>query len=318
MLKDIFTSRLILLGLLFFQVFYFWFGFLKPSFLLDLITFKEPHNDRTILFYAYFEKNKIYSFRLKFFLDVAVRETDPIDYVFIIQGGNVNVAFPNYTNIRIIKRDNDCYDFGAYGDAINRIGGIEQIKKYKAVMFINPSGTGPILPKYWPKSIHWSYAFTSKLRNNIHAVSISICCAPNDFREYAPGLESYAFAATPYAVEVALNAGVYSCKKDMDDAIVTGEYLFSKVLIRNKLNLESFLLKYPENTDYTNSLNWHCNDNQHPTMNKTYNFDEKDKICVYPLETMFHKVFWTRSNHFVYYDETLVYMGLALNRTDKN
>jgi hypothetical protein len=281
-----------------------------------LIRFKAPHNGRTILFYAYFEKNELYSLRLKFFLDVAVRETDPIDYVFIIQGGKANVTFPNYTNIRIIKRPNDCYDFGAYGDTIQKIGGLNEIKKYKAVMFINPSASGPILPKYWPKSIHWSEIFTSKLRNDIHAVSTSISCPPNNYRGYGPGLESFAFATTPYAVELAFNEGVFSCKKNMKHAIVTGEYLFSKSLLKNKLKLDNFLLKYELNIDWRDCLNWDCNANMHPTGNKTYNYDENDKfwITVHPLEVIFHKVYWTIGNFYVYYNETLAYLEWAQNR----
>jgi len=319
-MKNVFTSPLFRLALfsLTIQVFYISFGFLKVRSLLDLITFKAPHNDRTILFYAYFEKNKLYPFRLKFFLDIAVRETDPIDYVFIIQGEKVSVTFPNYTNIRIIKRPNNCFDFGAYGDAIKKIGGIDEIKKYKAVMFINPSASGPILPKYWPKSIHWSEIFTSRLRNDIHAVSTSISCPPNDFRGYGPAVESFSFAATPFAVELALNAGVFSCKMNMKHAVSSGEYLFSKTLLQNKLNMDNFLLKYENNIDWRNHLSWNCNANMHPTGNKTYNYDETNqfRITVHPLEVMFHKVYWTKANFYVYYNETLVYLDMARNRTN--
>jgi hypothetical protein len=316
----LFTSHLFLLGLfsLTIQVFYISFGFSTVDTYLKIFEPKVPQNHKTILFYAYFDKNHLYLSRLKFFLDIAVKSTDPIDYIFIIQGNKPNVTFPNYQNIQIIERQNDCYDFGAYGDAINRIGGIEQIKKYKAVMFINPSASGPILPKYWPKSIHWSSVFTSKLKNGIHAVSTSISCPPNDFRGYGPGLESFAIAATPLAIELALNEGVFSCKKDMNDAIVTGEYLFSSTLLKNQLNLDSFLLKYEHGVDWRNRLNWNCNENKHPTGNETYNYDENDlRITVYPLEVMFHKVYWTIGNYFVYYNETLVYLEWAQNRASQ-
>jgi hypothetical protein len=301
-MREILTSHLFILALfsLTIQVLYVSLG---------LITFEETHNDRTILFYAYFEKNQIYIHRLKFFLEIGVRETDPIDYVFIIQGGKASVTFPNYTNIRIIKRPNDCYDFGAYGDTIQTLGGVAEIKKYKAVMFINPSASGPILPKYWPKSIHWSYVFTSRLKNNIHAVSTSLSCPPN-IRSFGPHAESFTIVITPYAFELALKEDVFSCKKDRIDAIDTGEVKLSEVLRQNKLNVENLLLKYAENTDWTNTLNWNCNNYYHPTGNKTYNYDDEKgmNIIVHPFEVIFHKTHWKKENNFVYYDETIVYM----------
>jgi hypothetical protein len=320
-MKEILASHILILFFisLTIQAFYISFGYLKIGSLLELITFNAPHNDRTIAFYCYFEQDQIYMNRLKFFLEVGVKETDPIDYVFIIQGEKTNVTFPNYTNIRIVKRPNDCYDFGAYGDTIPRIGGLEEIKKYKAVMFINPSSSGPILPKYWPKSIHWSNVFTSRLKDGIHAVSTSVSCPPNNVnqvRGFGPHSESFAIAITPHALELGLKNDVFSCKNGHRHAIRTGETLLSRILIANKLNLENLLLKYEEKTDWTNTLNWACNDYIHPTVSRYYNSDDQKgmTIDVYPLEVIFHKTYWKEERNFVYFNETLIYMDWALNR----
>jgi hypothetical protein len=43
---------------------------------------------------------------------------DPVDYVFTIQGGKVSAAIPDYKNIRVFRRHNNCFDSGAWGDTI--------------------------------------------------------------------------------------------------------------------------------------------------------------------------------------------------------
>jgi hypothetical protein len=77
------------------------------------------------------------------------------------------------------------------------------------------------------------------------------------------------------------------------------------------------LLKYEENIDWRKGSNWNCNANMHPSGNKTYNYDEGERlwISVYPLENVFHKSYWDERNYYVYYDEALTYMELARNRT---
>jgi hypothetical protein len=126
--------------------------------------------------YAYFEKNKNYAKTLDYFIKLGVEMSIDVDYVFIIQGYKTSVPIPRYPNVKVLKRDNTCYDFGAYGKAIEWLGGINKVRKYDFFVFINPSAIGPILPKYWPSELHWSKAFTLRLVNETHACSTSIVC----------------------------------------------------------------------------------------------------------------------------------------------
>jgi hypothetical protein len=134
------------------------------------------NDTKTLVLYAYFEKNDFYIKTIKFFLKIGVEESTTVDYVFIIQGGTSSVRFPRYQNVRVFKRKNDCFDFGAYGAAIKWLGGITNLVKYTHFIFINPSAIGPILPKYWPSSIHWTEAFISNMKQNVHAVGTSVVC----------------------------------------------------------------------------------------------------------------------------------------------
>jgi hypothetical protein len=142
---------------------------------------------KLLVMYAYFEKDDRYIKTLQYFLTLGVEESDSIDYVFIIQGGKVSVQFPSYKNVFVFKRENDCYDFGAYGKTLMYLGGLDALEsKYSKFMFINPSVMGPILPKYWPSGVHWSEIFTSRLKGDVHAVGTSIVC---DYR--GPGKLTY-------------------------------------------------------------------------------------------------------------------------------
>jgi hypothetical protein len=144
------------------------------------------HKRRTLVLYCFMEKTTIFSHAtsLQYFLELGVSAEDPVDYVFIIQGFiSPGVAIPeHYPNVRVLRRPNTCFDYGAFGAAINWLGGLDAIeRKYDHFIFLNPTALGPILPKFWPENRHWSEIFTSRLKYNVHAVSVNMICVP----EYA-------------------------------------------------------------------------------------------------------------------------------------
>lgn len=256
-------------------------------------TISERKN-RILVLYSYYEKNPQYARTLDYFIRAGVRPNDPVDYLFIIQGHNLSVTIPDYSNVKVLRRwRNNCYDFGAYGIGIAWLGGPEFITQYDHIIFINPSAVGPILPKYWPQSLHWSEIFTSRIRGNVHACGASlVCLPPGDLGGWGPRVEGMAFVASQQAVQATLARKVFTCHKSKIDVIVNGEYMFSKVLLELGMNLDSLLLKYGQ-VDWTDKKNWNCNHNEHPARKLTYSTDENEqKISVHPLETVFFKPVW--------------------------
>jgi hypothetical protein len=166
---------------------------LNPKFQL-----KSNANHKTLVLYSYFEKNTDYAKALKYFIELGVDNVDHVDYVFIIQGRRLRVRIPEHSNIKILKRDNDCFDFGAYGKAFEWLGGVDSLRKYDFFVFINPSALGPIVPKYWPSDVHWTEVFTSRLGGDVHACSTSIACLPeDDLGGHGPRIEgSYSFLSS--------------------------------------------------------------------------------------------------------------------------
>lgn len=273
---------------------------------------------KVLALYAYFEKNEFYIETLRFFLEVGVRSTDPVDYVFIIQGGRCSVSIPSWRNVRVITRQNDCFDFGAYGATIASLGGLRALEQeYSAILFLNPSTVGPILPKYWPKDKHWSTIFTERLKDRVHVVGTSLVCLPrNDAGGYGPRVEGMAWAATFIALNVAWKSGVFTCFQSKTAAIIDGEYGLSRAVLAAGMNLDSLLLQYGK-VDWRYSANWGCNKNVHPSRNGTYGAG----LSVHPLEVVFHKPSWIWDGEVlsnVYASELRAYMNWALQRQESS
>jgi hypothetical protein len=281
---------------------------------------KSPKNEeikvnKTLILYAYYERNPAYVHTFKFFIEFGLFESDDLEYIFIIQGGQTNVTIPNYKNVRILKRPNDCFDFGAYGKAIEWLGGLDAISQYKAFIFINPSAIGPILPKYWPKEIKWTQIYTERLVGDVHLVGSSLTCRVYPkYKEFGPRVEGYAFAASSFAVELAFQRGVFKCHLDKMSSIFEGEFKFSRIVLENNLNLDSLLLKYGR-INWKNKKNWKCNALEYPSRLNTYDGD----MSIHPLEIVFHKSIWIWKEivfSTVYHKEVLKYMKWARDRRE--
>jgi hypothetical protein len=122
-----------------------------------------------------------------------------------------------------------------------------------------------------------------------------------------------AFAATLKAVQVAWSTGtVFACHKNKVDAIVNGEFGFSRALLNQSLNLDTLLSKYA-NIDWRNETYWNCNGNRFPDRKGTYD----DGITVHPYETIFYKPLWLFGGNVIseaYVKETYRYLDWAVKR----
>jgi len=185
--------------------------------------FTLPPTERTVVFYAYIEKDQHYIETLQYFLEVGVSEEDPVDYYFIIQGYTCSVRFPNYTNVFVIRRENVGYDFGAYAHAIETYpGGPDTLLlRYAYFIIINASVRGPFLPAYWPPPFakehekrtiyHWSRIFTSMLSDTVKLVGPSLFCLIEE--PLSPIIEGYFAATDRVGFEALYTGGVFSHKE---------------------------------------------------------------------------------------------------------
>lgn len=127
--------------------------------------YRTPHHNKDAIFYCYFEKNEMYKDNFTYFLQhVVLPEHKTID-IFIIINGECSVPLPTLPNVKIIRRKNHGYDFGAYSHCITH-----HVKKdYDYYIFINTSVRGPV-----PPHVDWRKKFKELFKEDVGLVGVTI------------------------------------------------------------------------------------------------------------------------------------------------
>lgn len=146
--------------------------------LLKLYVLKGPYTNnenKPLLIYAYHESVQARA-NILFFLRHGLHGR--ADFIFIVNGySDIDKVIPTNTpNVKIIKRDNTCYDLGSIGEIL-RSNNYELVKKYKKFILMNSSVRGPFLPK-WAANECWSDKFLNKVNEKVKLVGMSHNCIP--------------------------------------------------------------------------------------------------------------------------------------------
>lgn len=244
---------------------------------------------------------------LKFLFDMGVSPNDPVFYLVVVNGDTVSAPVPQIDNVDVIYTDNNCFEFGSYGHAMNLIGYDLILTSFKYIILMDCSARGPHLPKYWPTWLHWSRIFTSQLVGDVAATGSSLVCLSPDHPAGSCGvaLEGHFVALTSTALVLARERGVFVCHTEGDAGGTGGDYMLASAVMDGGYNVETMLLKY-NNVDWRNKTNWDCNANNHPSRLNAYdstvyipiNPDSPvsdagfNGVNVNPLEVLFHKTTW--------------------------
>lgn len=115
---------------------------------------------RPLVLYSYAESENARE-NLAFFISNALNGR--ADFVFIFNGEtNAQEMLPELPNIRIVQRENKCFDIGAHGEVL-RTGDLW--KGYKRFILMNASIRGPFMPTY--ASSCWMDAFLGKITEKV-------------------------------------------------------------------------------------------------------------------------------------------------------
>lgn len=115
---------------------------------------------RPLILYAYSETPNARA-NLIFFLAHALHGS--ADFVFIMNGeSDATELIPKESNIRIVQRENDCYDLGAYAEVLMKD---DLYKDYKRFILMNASLRGPFIPA-WASGC-WSEMYLGKLSDTV-------------------------------------------------------------------------------------------------------------------------------------------------------
>lgn len=124
-----------------------------------------PH-DRPLILYAYSESDFART-NLAFFVNHGLH--DAADFIFILNGETDvdHTVLPNGRhNVRIIKRENTCFDLGAHAEVLTKEEDGRALKdRYKRFILMNASIRGPFVP-HWSKEC-WSEAYLGRLNDRV-------------------------------------------------------------------------------------------------------------------------------------------------------
>lgn len=258
----------------------------------------------TVILYAYYETNKTIE-NLNFFLNIGINENDKCLYVIVINGYKCSVELPNYKNCIILKRENIGYDFGAhnYGLEYLKLNNLE----FKYYLFINCSVIGPFIPSYYPKNLHWSNIFISKLSDTTKLIGTTISCLPDFDYSFGPKVGGYCFATDSVGLSLLIKNNIFVNHTDKTNAIYA-EYRLSDTILNNGYNIDCLLYKY-QNINWLDKNNWNLYNNIFPDRQNTY-----FGISIHPFEVVFHKWYWAHHpNNLVNYEYVNTYKNWKLS-----
>lgn len=115
---------------------------------------------RPLVLYTYAESENARA-NLAFFIRNGLHRN--ADFVFIFNGEtDASSMVPQQPNIRIVQRENKCFDIGAHGEVLRKD---DLWKKYKRFIMMNASIRGPFSPTYVPSC--WMDAFLGRITDKV-------------------------------------------------------------------------------------------------------------------------------------------------------
>ncbi|CAN8100388.1 unnamed protein product [Discula destructiva] len=128
--------------------------------------------DRPLVLFAYAESDNARA-NLIFFLVRGLHAR--ADFIFIFNGETdaTELVPKDLDNVRVVTRNNTCYDIGAFGEVLRENG---LWLKYKRFITLNASIRGPFLPM-WSDDC-WTDAFLNRVTDRAKLVGLTYSCDP--------------------------------------------------------------------------------------------------------------------------------------------
>jgi hypothetical protein len=201
--------------------------------------------NKYVCFYAYYEKNEEYKENFKYFLNNGGL-LDNVDYYFILNG-KCTVSIPDRKNIKIIKRENKGFDFGAWSHTITNY----LDRDYDYYIFINTSVRGPY-------NKNWLNIFLDLFnKDDVRLVGSTICIMDHPWWEniygYPPPyshVQSMFFILDDIGFKFLKNKDFFNDEEilnketKIDNIVFNKEVKLSQLLLKNNWNINCYVDKY--------------------------------------------------------------------------
>lgn len=224
-----------------------------------------------LIIYSYFETNNS-KFNLNYFIKNALSNNVNVYFIFLINSIDYSINFPNYNNIKIIKRNNFGLDFGAWSDGLKEVN----INNYDKFIFINDTVIGPFLPRY--NKNDWYVLFCNLLDSKIKLSGLTINYKPFNDIKLSKHVQSMMFCTDKIGLDILIKKKIFFDNKyhllNKTDFIINYEIRMSKEILESGYEITALSLS--ENKKYEITDVW-------------YFLNTYFKININPLETIFYK-----------------------------
>lgn len=254
--------------------------------------FHDSMNKKVFLI-AVYQKNDDYMTNVLYFIKNGIK--NDIDYLFIINGDiSFENMFPKSTNVFILKRMNEGFDFGAYSLGIQLL----KHKKYDYNFFMNSSTIGPIIPPYIDFS--FDQIFINQFKNNVHLISPTIIIVEKDNpylkpslslleykKEMYPMCQSFMFVLDLFAMDILgkHNFFDYYYGTSLIDVVLYKENLLTLLLLHNNCNIGCLLPEFRDVNFLNIVKNIYSFENNYIPIVQNQMF----KRTMHPYDVIFHK-----------------------------
>ncbi|KAK6344861.1 hypothetical protein TWF718_006813 [Orbilia javanica] len=226
--------------------------------------------DRPLVTYVYYEtpnarKNALFFIRHGLHFEA--------DFIFIINGeSNIDKQIPVTSNIKIIRRDNTCFDLGAHAEVL-MANNNALINTYKRFIMLNASIRGPFMPT-WSREC-WTEAYLAKITERNKLVGMTINC--NIAKGTMKVLNSMIYATDRFGLNLILPV-ISPCFKDFNSA-VQAENRAARAVLNAGYDVEALMTAASTMPDYAR----HCTHGSVLRPNAYFGID------LHPYETIFQK-----------------------------
>ena len=247
--------------------------------------------DATLALYVYNAADAEQARNFAFFLRYGIAD-DGVTYRIIITKSPEVKVFPRLPvlppNAEYIETERCTSSWGAISAIMTNLN----ITDYQYFVVVDSSVRGPYLPTYvtsQPDPMHWTEAFTSKLKDNVKLIGSTISCegAPlngNAAAEWRgnPAVSPHAWAtdATGWGI-LTSDPKIFQCHANIWEQKYYADVGASLAILRAGWTLDTLLTRYQE-VDWTAAQSWSCNQRVRPDYEHHY-----DGVSITPYETLF-------------------------------
>lgn len=216
------------------------------------------------ILYSYYETD-IAKDNLTYFIKHGYVDDKLYEYIFIINGYICNVDIPDKSNIKIIKRENEGYDFGGWAYALQIFDLLNKMNDSDRIIFMNSTIKGP----YISDDKNWINEFTDMINNTTKLAGISINCTNylknrwihpfidilNQYKiyknGYAPHIQSMLLVTDKIGLNIGITHNIFdgiNISKDLtkEKFVIIKEIGYSAIILENGYNINCILPKYKD------------------------------------------------------------------------